>query len=210
VLIGDSHATALIGFMEQLLADTDHSMLMVTRASTPFVRADQASAAFDGNQEKIDRSEALDAYLRQRPMRVFVSAWWNAYLENPAFEDYFLDAIQWLLEQQHEVFMLADVPELPSAAYAHCLLRNMDDCSIDTVTVNIRLQNFLRFKQLAQARFPQVQWINPAAVLCDAQRCQTVMNGMPLYRDESHLNNIGSIAIGKRYLERFGNPLLPN
>jgi peptidoglycan/LPS O-acetylase OafA/YrhL len=210
VLIGDSHAIALIGFMEQLLAETDHSMLMVTRASTPFVRADQADAAFAGDQEKIDRSEALDAYLRQRPMTVFVSAWWNAYLENPAFEGYFLDAIHWLLEQQHEVFMLEDVPELPSAAYAHCLLRNMDDCSIDAAAVNIRLQNFLRFKQLAQERFPQVQWIDPAAVLCDEERCQTVMDGIPLYRDESHLNNIGSIAIGKRYLERFDNPLLPN
>ena len=52
-----------------------------------------------------------------------------------------------------------------------------------------------------------MQWINPRKVLCDDERCQTVLNGIPLYRDESHLNNVGGIEIGKEYLKRFGNPL---
>ena len=208
VLIGDSHATALIGFMEAFLEEAELSMLMVTRASNPFVRADQTSAAFDGNQEKIDRNTALEAYLSQRPMTVFVGAWWNAYLENPAFEMYFLDALDWLVARGHRVIMLEDVPELPSASYAHCLLKNMPDCAIDAARVRERSQAFSRFKALAQARHPQLQWIDPAAVLCDAQRCQTVLDGTPLYRDESHLNNVGATLIGQRYRERFGNPLL--
>ena len=43
--------------------------------------------------------------------------------------------------------------------------------------------------------------------MCDEQRCQTVLNGVPLYRDESHLNHIGSLELGKVYLEQFANPL---
>lgn len=208
VLIGDSHAIALIGFMEAFLEEAQLSMLMVTRASTPFVRADQSAEIFDGNQEKIDRNTALEAYLSQRPMTVFVGAWWNAYLENPAFETWFLDALAWLLAQNHRVIMLEDVPELPSASYAHCLLKNMENCSIDAAQVRTRLANFERFKALAQQRYPQIQWINPRDVLCDAMRCQTVLDGIPLYRDESHLNNVGAAAIGQRYRELFGNPLL--
>ena len=208
VLIGDSHATALIGFMEAFLEEADLSMLMVTRASNPFVRADQTSAAFDGNQEKIDRNTALEAWLSQRPMTVFVGAWWNAYLENPAFERYFLDALDWLVARGHRVVVLEDVPELPSASYAHCLLKNMPDCSIDAARVRERGAAFARFKALAQARHPQLRWIDPSAVLCDALRCQTVLEGTPLYRDESHLNNVGATRMGQRYRERFGNPLL--
>lgn len=208
VLIGDSHAIHLIGFMEEFLAEAGESLLLVTRASNPFVRADQTAAAFDGNQEKIDRNTALQAWLSQRPLTVYMGAWWNAYLENPAFEGYFLDAIQWLLEQNHRVVMLEDVPELPSATYAHCLLKNMEDCSIDAAVVRERGAAFQRLKATAQARFPQLQWINPAAVLCDEVRCQTTLDGTPLYRDESHLNNIGAALIGQRYRAQFGNPLL--
>jgi hypothetical protein len=87
-------------------------------------------------------------------------------------------------------------------------LKNMPDCSIDAARVRERGAAFARFKALAQARHPQLQWIDPSAVLCDAQRCQTVLDGTPLYRDESHLNNVGATLIGQRYRERFGNPLL--
>ena len=83
----------------------------------------------------------------------------------------------------------------------------MDDCSISAEDVKKSLANFYRFKQNAQQRYPDVQWINPRKVLCDATRCQTVLNGIPLYRDESHLNNVGGIEIGQEYLKRFGNPL---
>lgn len=208
VLIGDSHAIALIGFLEQLLQGTDLSLLLVTRASTPFLLGSQTDEAFAGDQERIDRNEALTEYLSQGPMTVFISAWWNSYLQNMAFQGYFIDAIEWLLKQQHQVVVLGDVPELPSASYAHCLLKSMQDCSIDAQAVRQRGENFSQLKQTVQERFPQVQWINPREAICDAQRCQTVLDGVPLYRDESHLNNVGSGEIGKLYLKMKGNPLL--
>ena len=113
----------------------------------------------------------------------------------------------WLHAQAHTVILIEDVPELPSASYAECLLKNMDDCSIDAVEAEKRLANFYRFKQTVQERFPEITWINPRKAICDESRCQTVLNGIPLYRDESHLNYVGSTEIGKVYLEQFDNPL---
>lgn len=140
MLVGDSHAIALTGFVEEMLAGTDLYMLLVTRASTPFVLAKDAAQAFGGSQEKIDRSEALTKYLSQgRPMRVFVSAYWDAYLQSSAYQSYFSEAVEWLIAQGHEIILLEDVPLLPSAAYAHCLLKNMSDCSIDMEPVRQRL-----------------------------------------------------------------------
>ena len=208
ILIGDSHATSLAGFLDVLLQETNLSALLVTGASTPFLTPEDAPAAFGDDEDKIARDVALGEYLSKWPMTVFLGAWWNSYLQDPAFQQYFLNAIEWLLQRQHKVVMLEDAPELPSSSYAYCLLKSMTDCSVAVAEVNARLQNFNQFKQAVQRRYPQVQWINPRAAICDLERCQTVLDGTPLYRDENHLNDIGSRAIGRLFLERFGNPLL--
>jgi hypothetical protein len=205
MLIGDSHAISLLGFVEQLIGD-NHSMLLVTRASTPFVIPEHSASAF-ADSEKVERNIALANYLKLRPMTVFVNAWWNAYLQNEAFQTYFMDTLAWLQAQGHTVIMLEDVPELPSTSFAECLLKNMDDCSIDAGDARKQMNDFQRFKQTAQIRFPDMLWINPRNVICDELRCQTVLNGIPLYRDESHLNYVGSTEIGREYIKRFGNPL---
>ena len=207
MLIGDSHAIAQIGFLEQLLKGTDYSVLMVTRASTPFLPPAIAEKAQAADPTKVARNRAISDTLSQRPMTVFIGAWWSAYLKHDAYQAYFVETIGWLKDQGHTVIVLEDVPELPSSSYAECLLKNMEDCSISAADVEESLSNFYQYKQAAQQRYPDVQWINPRKVLCDDERCQTVLNGIPLYRDESHLNNVGGIEIGKEYLKRFGNPL---
>lgn len=205
ILIGDSHAISLLGFLEQLIGD-EYSLLVVTRASTPFVIPEYPRAAL-GDPEKLARNAALASYLEKRPMTVFVSAWWSSYLQDEDFQGYFMGTLAWLEDQGHSVIMIEDVPELPSSSYAQCLLKNMDDCSISALEVRQDMVAFERFKENAQQRFPDIRWINPGQAICDAQRCQTVLNNIPLYRDESHLNHVGSKEIGREYVERFGNPL---
>ena len=209
VLIGDSHAIALIGFMEVFLESTDLSLLMVTQASTPFIPGELTEQAFPGDEEKIVRNRALTEYLKQEPMTVFISAWWNSYLRSTDFHDYFVATIDWLLDQGHRVVVLEGVPELPSDAHAQCRLKGLEDCSIDAADAAEQRRDFNRFQRDVQARFPSVNWIDPSRVLCDAERCQTVLDGIPLYRDESHLNYIGAQEIGQAFRARFGNPLEP-
>jgi len=57
------------------------------------------------------------------------------------------------------------------------------------------------------AAHPQVRIINPRALVCDQQQCQTELNQLPLYRDEDHLNGVASRMLGELYLQRYGNPL---
>lgn len=207
VLIGDSHGIAQIGFVEQLIDGKGYSLLMVTRASTPFLPPAVAEKAQAADPTQVARNKALSEYLQQRPMTVFLGAWWNAYLKFEPFQAYFMETLDWLEKQGHTIIVLEDVPELPSSSYAECLLKNMKDCSVDAAEVEEKLANFYRFKQAAQQKYPDIIWTNPRKVLCDKERCQTVLNGIPLYRDESHLNNVGAIEIGKEYLKRFENPL---
>jgi hypothetical protein len=209
MIIGDSHAIAQIGFIETLMTGTDLYALMVTKASTPFFTTDVAEKLYKNDQERFLRSKALTDYLtNSEPMTIFVGAWWNSYLRRDAYQDYFFDSIEWLVLQGHSVYILEDAPELPSSAYAECLLKNMDDCSVDAKQVEERTANFYRLKTRLTENYPEIQWINLRDVLCDKDRCQTVLNGIPLYRDESHLNNVGAKEIGRLYVERFGSPLL--
>jgi len=209
VLIGDSHAIALIGFMEVFLESTDLSLLLVTQASTPFLPGALTEKAFPRDDEKIVRNRALTEYLKQEPMTVFISAWWRSYLRSPEFHDYFKETIEWLLDQGHRVVVLEGVPELPSDAYAQCLLKGMRDCAIDAADAAIQEREFKRLQHAVETRYPSVNWIDPGRVLCDQEHCRTVLHGIPLYRDESHLNYIGAQEIGQAFRNRFGNPLEP-
>jgi hypothetical protein len=50
-------------------------------------------------------------------------------------------------------------------------------------------------------RFPQVNLVDPNKLLCDADGiCSPVLNGKLLYRDDWHLNDIGSREIGSELL----------
>ena len=48
--------------------------------------------------------------------------------------------------------------------------------------------------------YPQVRFIDPNQVICHADRCSPVLNGKLLYRDDDHLNDIGSREIGQELL----------
>lgn len=207
VLIGDSHAIALLGLVEQLVKDRGLSLLTVTRASTPYMLPALTEDLFGVDPTKVARNQALTDYLAKAPTRVILGARWTSYMRSEKVERYFLQTVDALIEQGHTVYILGDIPELPSTAYAECLLKNMADCSISAQSDNPGLLGLQHFRDKLKARHPQVVWINPRDVTCDAQRCQTVLNGIPLYRDDNHLNHIGSAEVGKEYLRRFGNPL---
>jgi len=53
-----------------------------------------------------------------------------------------------------------------------------------------------------RAHLPQVHFIDPNQVICDASACDPVLDGVLLYRDDVHLNDVGSRMIGDRLLSR--------
>ncbi|CAM3802574.1 acyltransferase family protein [Parendozoicomonas haliclonae] len=206
VLLGDSHATSLAGFIEELNKGNGQSTLLVTKASTPFLTAEQSRKIF-GEGRQTTRNAALEAYLSEEPTTVILSAWWTSYLANNRYQEFFMATTDWLIENGHKVIILEDVPRLPTNSMAHCILREDADCSLDIKTVEQEQVNFYKLKQRISAKYSQVQWINPRMAMCEGERCDSVLNGTPLYRDDNHLNYAGSKELGKVYLQQFGNPL---
>ena len=206
ILIGDSHATSLAGFVEALTKDTAFYTLLVTKASTPFILAEDTAEAL-GRKDKTTRNQALQEYLSGEPMTVFVSSWWVSYLKSEKFQTYFMDTVIWLKAQGHTVVMLEDVPTLPSSSYAYCALKSKQHCSVPASAAEEEQANFYRFKKAASQRFSDLIWVNPRQVMCGEDVCETVMGGIPLYRDDNHLNYIGSKVLGETYLDQYDSPL---
>ena len=50
--------------------------------------------------------------------------------------------------------------------------------------------------------FPDIVFINPDEVICIKGLCSPVLEGVLLYRDEGHLNDVGSRLIGRKLLAR--------
>lgn len=62
------------------------------------------------------------------------------------------------------------------------------------------------FAQLAD-EFPQLEFIDPNTILCDEESCYTELEGVPLYRDDDHLNQVGSQWLAEKMLANGENPL---
>jgi hypothetical protein len=50
------------------------------------------------------------------------------------------------------------------------------------------------------ARLPTLRFLDPNTVLCPAGRCQATLDGLPLYRDDGHLNDAGARRLGRGML----------
>ncbi|MBT2337659.1 acyltransferase [Pseudomonas fluorescens] len=53
-----------------------------------------------------------------------------------------------------------------------------------------------------RARLPQVHFIDPNQVICPARLCSPIIDGQMLYRDDAHLNDVGSRFIGRTLRDR--------
>ena len=56
-------------------------------------------------------------------------------------------------------------------------------------------------RALAQ-EFPQVEWFDAAAALCDARACHAMVDGRLMYRDDNHLSYGGDLLIGRHFAAR--------
>lgn len=62
------------------------------------------------------------------------------------------------------------------------------------------------FQQM-QRKYPQLIIIDPKKVQCAHNTCKADINGIPIYRDVGHITDYASYQFGKRYLQKYPNPL---
>ena len=96
--------------------------------------------------------------------------------------------------------------EAGTAAEAHTLIAAG---RYDVVMLDISLPdaNVLETVAALRRRHPELIVVDPKVVQCDARKCQTVIDGIPIYSDLHHLTDFGAETLAARLLRRSGNPL---
>jgi hypothetical protein len=49
------------------------------------------------------------------------------------------------------------------------------------------------------AEFPEIEWFDASAALCDDKQCRAMVDGRLMYRDNNHLSYQGDLFIGKHF-----------
>lgn len=225
LLVGDSHANHLTGFLDVLAMDAQLRGYDMTRSNTPYIPGVDLSMP---NQPEYNRNfrvrnDYVSGVLARDRFRVVVlaGAYQNFYRGDlliagdvrgaAVFAQGMRDAIRKASAAAGRVVVFTSIPQLQDGL-SDCTLRAERfskelDC---TTPADDHLAGTAGVRSLfdeLKAEFPDVVWVEIEKLMCDEARCITEMDGIPLYRDGGHLNDVGSRLMARKWIERYGNPL---
>ncbi len=101
-----------------------------------------------------------------------------------------------------QVVLIGPVPELNYdgiRCFNRSRLQEADTsaCAISKDRVDARLQSTRHSFARLQTEFPDLLVLDPAPLFCSGPRCQSVLDGRNVYRDDNHLNDLGAFAVIK-------------
>ncbi len=103
---------------------------------------------------------------------------------------------------------IEDTPTLlgksPKCTIKKALFNSALQCDIERID-NIMFNEIL--VDLKQ-EFPSLLIMNPHELYCQGSNCSMSINGLPLYRDDDHLNEKGAELLAQEYLKKIGNPFM--
>lgn len=225
ILVGDSHANHFTGFMDELGKAAGMRGYDMTRSNTPYLPGVEMGRPGEPEYQPNfrPRNDYVTDLLKRSRYKVVVLAGAYASFINQglvtaprvsgvdAFRSGMREALVQASAAADHVVVLMQVPSLKEGLF-DCSLRNerfgyAAECSLPIKEhADYRAAEVGLFRELAR-EFPAVVWVDVGRLVCDRDICRTEMDGVPLYKDDGHLNNIGARLLAKKWLERYGNPL---
>ena len=229
LLVGDSHANHFTGFLDVLAEDAALRGYDITQSNTIYLPGVKRSYKMNDNvrdhQSFYERNEFIRKHLQEKNYKAVVLAGAFAnhatyqYFEHTGtpnslvFYEGMKRAIQTINASGAIPFVIAGAPSLHGVDYRCPLLserfNSVDpQCNFDQRLHDDHFEAWLSVLGRLAREFPGLQIIKPDSVVCNDHICITQKDGVPLYRDSNHLNDIGSRQLAKIYLREYDNPLL--
>jgi len=228
LLIGDSHANHFTGMFDRMAKEAGVRGYDITQSNTIYLPGVRRFYEQDGSTVEHKkfalRNASLDRLIEKNKYKAVVLAgsFASHYKGNElrlegavdsaeAFEKGFRSAVRHILDSGALVIIVAGNPVLSGVSH-DCTMINarfgkhaLCDLPADQHRSNFKKWNL--FLDRIKSEFPSIVVIWPDKVICDQVNCRTELNGIPLYRDRNHLNQMGSELIGESFSAKFGNPL---
>jgi peptidoglycan/LPS O-acetylase OafA/YrhL len=205
LLIGDSFANHFSGMVDVLARASSVSVIDHTMASCPPLlgyRSTSGRSALTASQCAA-RNDANYTYISAtRPELVLLAANWPLDGGEALHR-----SVKQILSAGSRVAIILNNPHIPNAA--SCVIRAaMKNESVQGCTAEP--QPAPGYIASIKLEFPEVQIIDPNLVICADGRCRTTVANQLIYRDDSHLTDVGSRLIGDMLLKRGVRLLAPD
>lgn len=229
LLVGDSHANHFTSMIDVLAKDAGVRGYDITQSNTIYLPG--VRRFYDVNGESVEhkhfllRNNTLDKIVKEGKYKAVIlggsfATHYNgtelveeglANDDGEAFEKGFYRALRNIYAAGSKAIVIKGNPYLADTSY-DCSIRNErfnknENCNFNIEKHNANFYKWNDFLIKMKNEFPELILIKSDQIFCKNNICTTEIDGVPLYRDNSHLNDIGSKLLGEKYLEFFGNPL---
>ena len=188
---GDSHAEQLFVGAEALLSQAS---IYLIRGGIPFLGNDR----FKGPLRYLEEQKGINV--------VVFSAYWLEKIQilgGEQFSEQLFNTVKWMVGRGFKVVLMMDAPDFgfdPALCVYETTL-NDARCDISLEQHNGD-QAIYRALFVAIAKHPNVELVDVSEAICNKDTCSMLSEGRLLYRDNDHLNLIGSQLAGEILIQK--------
>ena len=188
---GDSHAEQLFVGAEALLSQAS---IYLIRGGIPFLGNDR----FKGPLRYLEEQKGINV--------VVFSAYWLEKIQilgGDQFSEQLFNTVKWMVGRGFKVVLMMDAPDFgfdPALCVYETTL-NDARCEISLEQHNGD-QAIYRALFVAIAKHPNVELVDVSEAICNKDTCSMLSEGRLLYRDNDHLNLIGSQLAGEILIQK--------
>jgi len=212
VLIGDSHAYHMLFGLSKFYEERGDNLLLL---STRFPYWGLVS---DGNPYQDVTQAMLEKALSMETVKTVVISTHLRFYTSPEAQtvvDAARETFRRFLAAGKHVIFVRDVPSLgfdprsciKRAGVASSATRM--PCAITRAEWDLQMEHHDQVVARLAKEFPQVEWFDSAAPLCDERHCHAMIDGRLMYRDENHLSHEGDLLIGRHFAEHIKRQAAP-
>ncbi|MGB9097035.1 acyltransferase family protein [Erwinia sp.] len=217
VVIGDSHANALLSSVVSSSNGQDDSIVYIAQSSCPTIpditrKSRPSCGLFVQNALKdINTKYPHASILVINRISLYLHGENNTVTYSPefsfkgndsslsAYQNHFSAAVKELSAVGRKVFIMTPVPEFDfdviSKLSRNAMVGNYDSIQITRAEYESRNKDALAMLNNIELNNNNVTLLDAAQALCDQKYCYGSKEGLPLYRDSNHLSEFGNKAL---------------
>lgn len=201
LLWGDSHALALAHGVDLAAKELGESGRFLGRSVCPPTISQVGANPYRKNCAEFNH--AVLRYLQGQPSirTIVLAGYWARYLDEPLKDSFARDLVLLLDDlagKDYQIVVIDQIPrigwEIPSLMARSSLYGFAMPAMLDRDSHLASMEPFHRLLVPALAR-NKIQLLDLSSYLCPEMMCNSVYQGMPLYRDTNHLSAAASAAL---------------
>lgn len=227
LVIGDSHANSMLGFMESLMGSefnifnlSGGKQFYYGNLDLETLNSYKNRTKKNSNVYKIwEKNKYINKHITEKKYDyIVVGGFYKNYIDREMltyseFQKIMDEAIVFLKQYTNNVVVIKDVPageilfSSPPACYSQKITRDSSiNCTFSYDLIYKRERYVDEILNVLEVKHQDVKFITPKNILCDKTECKTRINNVILYKDKSHITYLGAKKLGEIYLEQYGNP----